>query len=75
MHTMPWIDPGDWISWRYMTWGTGPFNSYWERLQMVAWTGGYYGVPFHVDRCVRQGYPLLPNILNIVVDAVVRHWE
>ena len=48
---------------------------YWERLKMVVWVGGYYGEPFRGDRCVTQGEPLLTTILNVVVEAVVRHWE
>ena len=56
-----------------MTWGTGLSNSYWERLQMVAWTGRYYEVTFHVERGVIQGDPLFPTIFIVVVDAVVRH--
>ena len=42
---------------------------------MVAWAGGYYGEPFRGKRGVTQGEPLLPIIFNVVVDAVVRHWE
>ena len=48
---------------------------YWEQLQMVAQVGGYYIVPFGRERGVTQGNPLLPTIFNVVVDAVVRHWE
>ena len=48
---------------------------YWARLQMVALMGGYYGVTFRNERGVTQGGPLLPTIFNVVVDAVVRHWE
>ena len=60
--------------------GMGPralhlFRLYWARLRMVARTGAYYGAPFHGDRGVTQGDPLSPTILNVVVDAVVRHWE
>ena len=50
-------------------------HRYWERLHMVAQAGGYYGVPFRGERGVTQGYPLLPTIFNVVVDAVVCHWE
>ena len=42
---------------------------------MVARTGGYYGAPFRGERGVTQGDPLLPTIFNVVVDAVVCHWE
>ena len=48
---------------------------YWARLRMVARAGGYYGAPFHGERGLTQGDPLLPTIFNMVVDAVVRHWE
>ena len=48
---------------------------YWERLKMVAQTGGYYGEPFRGERGFTQGDPLFPTIFNVVVDAVVRHWE
>ena len=48
---------------------------YWERLQMVARTGEYYGEPFHGERGVMQGDPLLPTKFNVVVDAVLCHWE
>ena len=42
---------------------------------MVAKAGGYYGKPFCRERAVTQGDPLSPTIFNVVVDAVVRHWE
>ena len=48
---------------------------YWVRLRMVARLVGYYGAPFCIDRGVTQGYPLLPTIFNVVVDAVFCHWE
>ena len=50
-------------------------HRYWERMKMVAQAGGYYGESFHRERDVTQGYPLSPTIINVVVDAVVRHWE
>ena len=34
----------------------------------------YYEVAFTGARGVTQGYPLSPNIFNVVVDAVVSHW-
>ena len=40
---------------------------------MVTRAGGYYGEPFHVERGVTQGDPLLPTIFNVVVDAVLCH--
>ena len=48
---------------------------YWERLQMVARAGGYYGEHFHGERVMNQGDPLSPTIFNVVVGTVVRHWE
>ena len=48
---------------------------YLARLRMVVRTGGYYGAPFRGERGVNLGEPLSPTILNMVVDAVVRHWE
>ena len=50
-------------------------HRYWERLHMVERAGGYYGVPFLVERDMTQGYQLLHTIFNVVVDAVVRPWE
>ena len=37
--------------------------------------GGYYEVPFYVDRGMAQGDPLSSTIINVVVDAVFGHWE
>ena len=48
---------------------------YWEMLQMVARTRGYYGETFYGENVVMKGDPLLSTIFNVVVDAVVRHWE
>ena len=42
---------------------------------MVAREVGYYVEPFHGDRDVTQGEPLSPTIFNMVVGAVVRHWD
>ena len=50
-------------------------HRYWEKLKMVLRTGGYYREPFHGERGLTQGDPLLPTIFNVVVDTVVRHWE
>ena len=59
--------------------GVGPsarrlLTIYWCCLTMVAKAGGYYGKVFKRERGVTQGDPLSPNIFNVVVDAVVRHW-
>ena len=43
-------------------------------MTMVARAGGYYKDAFKGARGVTQGDPLSPTILNVVVDAVVRHW-
>ena len=42
---------------------------------MVARTGGYYRATFCRERGVNQVNPLSPTIFNVVVDAVVSHWE
>ena len=42
---------------------------------MLARVGRYYGAPFKVSRGVMQGNPLLPTIFNMVVEAVIHHWE
>ena len=60
--------------------GMGPralrlLRLYWVRLRMVARPGVYYGSPFRRERRVTQGDPLLPTIFNLVVDAMVCHWE
>ena len=59
--------------------GVGPksrrlLTNYWRRLTMVAIAGGYYGTAFGGKRGVMQGNPLSPNIFNVVVDTIVRHW-
>ena len=41
----------------------------------MAWAGGYYVEPLYGERGVTQGEPLLPNIFNVVVEAVVSHWS
>ena len=47
---------------------------YWDRLNMVAKAGGYFGRPFKGYQGVTQGDPLPPMIFNGVLDAVIRHW-
>ena len=42
---------------------------------MVAWAGGYYVEPLYGERGATQGEPLLPSIFNVVMEAVVCHWE
>ena len=41
---------------------------------MVVWYRVYYGAPFKVFSRVTHGYLLSPNICNMVVDVVLRHW-
>ena len=51
---------------------------YWERLKMVdrAEGGGvYYGQTFRGVIGVTQGDPMSPTIFNVLLDAVVHHWE
>ena len=60
--------------------GVGPrslciLQRYWARLNMVARVGGYYRAPLRGKRGVTQVDPLFPTIFNVVVDAVVCHWE
>ena len=59
--------------------GVGPRKvrilwTYWDRLNMVAKAGGYFGRPFKGYQGVTQGDPLPPMIFNGVLDAVIRHW-
>ena len=49
-------------------------RAYWDRLQMVDCMSRYYGSELQGFQGVTQGDPLSPTILNVVVDAVVRHW-
>ena len=42
---------------------------------MMTRAGGHYGAPFRGESGFAQGNPLLPTILNVVVDVVIRHWE
>ena len=60
--------------------GVGPrdlrfLRSYCYRLKMVMQAGGCYLEHFRRERGVIQGDPLLPTISNVVVDAVVIHWQ
>ena len=41
---------------------------------MVAKAGSYFGRPFMGYQRVTQGDSLSPNIFNVVVDAIIRHW-
>ena len=66
--------------WRDMVWVPGPPNSSVDTMRASdggsgGGGGGYYGVSFSSEKGLTQGEPLLPNIFNVVVDAVVCHWE
>ena len=43
-------------------------------LRMVDHTGRYYRTGLQGLQGFNQGYPLLPYILNVVMDAVVHNW-
>ena len=47
----------------------------WAGDTMVPRQAGYFGKPFLAERGVRVGDNMSPTIFNIVIDAVVRHWE
>ena len=49
-------------------------RNYWDSLTMVDCMGCCYGESFQGLRGITQGYPLFPNIFNVVVDEVVRNW-
>ena len=48
-------------------------RTYWDRLQMVTESGGYFRPPFKVYQGVTQGNTLYPNIFNLVVETVIRN--
>ena len=48
---------------------------YWYQFKMVVRAGGYYLEPFRREIGVTQGDPMSPTIFNVMVDAVVRHWD
>ena len=47
---------------------------YWGRIIIVSKAGWYHAPPFKGFRGLAQGYPLLPTIFNITMDAVICHW-
>ena len=49
-------------------------RAYWGKMTMMARAGGYYGDALKGNQGVTQGNLLSPKIVNVVVDAVVRHW-
>ena len=48
--------------------------TYWNWMHMVANAGGYFSPPFKGHHRATQGYPLSPNVFNVVVDAMIRHF-
>jgi hypothetical protein len=46
----------------------------WDSAMNVCWAKGNYGRPFKAGRDVTQEGPLLAELFNIVVDAVVCEW-
>ena len=50
-------------------------QQYRTRLKRVAQAGGYYRAPFYGEIGVNQFDPLSPTIFNMLVDAVVCHWQ
>ena len=42
---------------------------------MISRAGRYFGLPFKGYRGMTQGYPMSPTLFNVVVDAVIYHWE
>ena len=56
------------------SWANYILRKYWDRLQMVACAGGYYGRCLRVTGDVTQGDPLSPAVFDIVLDAVVCNW-
>jgi hypothetical protein len=60
--------------------GVGPnirriISTVWAGDTMVPRQAGYFGTPFLAERGVRVGDNMSPTVFNIVIDAVVRHWE
>ena len=60
--------------------GVGPrliriIKNIWDGDTMVPKQAGYFGKPFRAKRGGRQGDILSPMIFNIMMDAVIRHWE
>ena len=59
-----------------VAYGVGPWALHLlrELLLMVARNGGYFGPPFKGQCGVTQGDPLFLTVVNVMVDAVLRHW-
>ena len=59
--------------------GVGPntrrlIANYWDKQQIAARQAGYHGPCFTAGSGATQGGLLSPNLFNICVDSVVRHW-
>ena len=50
-------------------------RTYWFRIHMAAKAGGHYGHFFQIHHGVTQRDPLSTMIFNMVVNAVIQHWE
>ena len=55
-------------------WDHHIFRHYWYRLTMVDHMVGYFYAGLRGLQGLNQGYPLMPNIFNVVMDEVVRNW-
>ena len=56
------------------TWDHHILRHYWYRLTMVDRMVGYYCAGLQGLQWLNQGYPLLPKIFNVVMNAVVCNW-
>ena len=59
--------------------GMGPqmlrlIDGYWRRQKIVTRESGYYGTPFTATRSSVQGGLFSPNLFNMQIDNVIRHW-
>ena len=50
-------------------------STVWQGDTMVPRQSGYFGRPFQAERGVRVGDTMSPMVFNVVIDAVIRHWE
>ena len=60
--------------------GVGPnlcrfIRTFWNCIRLVPKVGGYFGKPVSSTRGTLQGDVISPDIFNIVIDCIVRHWE
>ncbi len=59
--------------------GVGPcflrlLKAFWDHQQIVAKQSGFYGPLFTASRGGTQGSLVFPEIFNIMIDNIVRHW-